>query len=81
MNADFTMRIGEDTQFPATIEFVINNDICGEGYEGHDYVILFDDPKFHSPLCVFKGVQADDIKAEAALTYREFVLFIKAAQS
>ena len=81
MTPDFTMRIDDDTEFAATVEFIKENDICGEGYEGHSFAIVFDNPKFHSPLCVFEDIRAEDIKHYARLMHREFMLLFKAVQS
>jgi hypothetical protein len=49
----FSAILGDSTPYVATVSFVPNNDICGEGYRGYDYTIIFDNLKFNSELWIF----------------------------
>jgi hypothetical protein len=84
MRASFDVRIGESTDLAATIHFARNDDICGEGYEGYDYTIVFDNPLFNSRLWIFDEVPSsseEEAINNATEIYNLIADFIKAVRS
>ena len=76
----FFAYVVKEPDYYAYIHFTPNLDICGEGYEGYDVTIVFDNPAFNSTLWSFDPIRADsqdEIKASAIVLYDLIVALIK----